>query len=200
MRIGEQAYLKYQFAITSFDLDRGVLSLTVYLGDTAYELIKVPIWLSNLGFTHPELDFCVPGDNWPLDHPDYFEIVSTDRGLWVSYEGERYKCILDRDFHLTGEYRLVGDHADDIIVVKSQLRTDMQRRLILEDMVNQRFDGNLIQGTIIYLFINSSKGIMWPNHFLGVAYSKRAYAVLQDPITKVQFSLPAHLLEVKNKT
>lgn len=195
MKIGDEGYLKYPFTVYAYDLDRELLHIYVHTKTSDKELL-LPLYISNLGLFLPNFDFCMPGDYLPLGHPDYYEVVSLQNGMKVLYEDRRCKLVMSPDFNITGKYSLWID--DDYCVTKvAQIKTIEQRKDTLEEIIlNQKWDGNIIQGRIVLFYLGTETKI-FPSYILGPNIADSAYAVIQDSITLVEMALPVNLIAIK---
>lgn len=196
MRIGDEGYLKYPFTVYAYDLDKELLHLYVHISKIKEKEVTLPLYISNLGLYLPEFDYCIPGDYLPLEHPDYYEVLDLKNGMKVMYEDRRCKLVMAPDFNVTGKYSIWVEE-DYCVTKKASLKGVKERQEMLEEnILNQKWDGNVIQGRIILFYLGNENKI-FPSYIMGPNIAESAYTVLQDSITLVEMSIPSDLIATK---
>lgn len=201
MTAGDRVFCKHRFKVSSYDDD--IMTISIRPTAEEYDYIRIPMYISGLGFYMPERDFCIPGSYLPVDHPDYYRhIEDTDT---IMYNGQQYKLSFGEDFYKNGQYILTSQVSARIIRY-ARLRTAKDRRLALDSLVGSSCNGEELDAIILFMFAKHADTREFDHEF-GLKYQftlavydpqTKYYAYLQDVGTGVEYEFPLKYLTIRH--
>lgn len=216
LEVGQTVEMHNTFVVTGYDANKHLIDILIqyksgtvigdFAGNTATMPWMVPIYLSKLGLHIPAYDYIIPGPYLDTNDPLYLEDASEGH---YKINDEIYKLNLDKDFPLTGKYYLHPVGWGNIITKTSRLRTQEERESVLMSIINNRFDGSVIKGTLIRMFMRPKDGgdIKETAYFPLIRHdlsSLNRYdladmiGVIHDDITNIEYEIP--LFTIKEST
>lgn len=202
MQAGDRVFCKYRFKVSHYDGEMMTIAISM-VNETDY--IRIPIYMSGLGFYLPEKDFCIPGSYLPINHPDYYRHEEdTDT---VIYNGGLYRLsINDESFYYNGQYTLVSPN-EATIVKYAKLRTAEAREAALDSLIGGIQDGEVIDAIVLFMYAKTYEntqlvfdkefGLKYQFHLVHSDPVPKYYAYIQDIGTGVEFEFPLKYLVIR---
>lgn len=200
MKVGDTVVFSRGFKIQSYNKVAQSFSIAVLneSGTTIGEY-EVPMWLSTLGLSPPERDFVIPGEFLPKDHPDHYRTIDARKGTFEFGKGA-CKIELDPMFNTTGKYFIIPLGWEPPMSKIAQIRSEQLRTNVLNALNGQSFDGAILQGKIVLIYIKQKDDIRIVNYLsdgFETYLRSKSKVLIQDPITLVEYELPAEWVSVK---
>jgi len=215
IEVGNTVEMRNTFIVVGYDIQNHYIDIIIqyksktvvgdFANNTATMPWAVPIYLSKLGMHLPQFDYIIPGSYLDAYDPLYLEEDPEVEGLYLIGK-EKYRLNLDKDFQLTGKYYLNPIGWGSIIQRESRLRSRIERETVLTSLLNNRFDGSVLKGTLIRMFMRPKNGgdVVETSYFPLIRHDiselnrydiSDAIGVIHDEITNIEYELPLFTLK-----
>lgn len=204
MKNGDNVYLKQNFKVVDYSIDQEILIIEVLEETDIHQRVTIPIYVNSFGISLSGKNFALPGDNLPIDHPDYYEVITNlGDAPRVLSAGRKYELRLSKTFREDGTYWLIDEETNIPQKKTAKLLSDGEIEQQLSMTLYYPMPGELVRGKVINIIRRNwlGKEVNILNYFSEMAAHRVAgfdYSVIiQDPETKIEYELPAKLLTVK---
>ena len=204
MKIGDSVYLKKQFRVVDFSYNQKIMVIEILEDLDINRQVVIPIFVNSFGINISGKNFALPGDNLPIDHPDYYEVITNlGDAPRVIRNNKKYELQFSKTFREDGTYWLIDEETNVPQKKTAQLLTEEEVMEQLKMTLNYPMPGELIRGRVISIIRRNwvSQKLEILNYFSEVSGQRVAgydySAIIQDPETKIEYEIPAKLLTVK---